>query len=114
MKLYCLFRASFSIFIQTTSMEDPRSAAFRMKIFDWLQERVVTKGDVLIDGQIVSLLGPQGIFKPNIINYFPISITTSPNSSYTDNIFDKTITYKCNSSLNFYAAIVPYNMSFLI
>ena len=38
---------SFTIFIQTTLMEDPKSAASRMKIFDWLQERVYTKGDVL-------------------------------------------------------------------
>lgn len=85
-------------------MENPKSAASRMKIFDWLQERVYTKGDVLsreelrkeciIEGQIVPLLGPQGIFKPKIIDYFPISITTSPNSPYTDSISDKTITYK--------------------
>lgn len=85
-------------------MEDPRSAALRIKIFDWLQERMVTKGDVLsreelsgeciIDEKIVPLLGPQGIFKPKIIDYFPISITTSPNSPYTDLFSDEIITYK--------------------
>jgi putative restriction endonuclease len=86
-------------------MEDTQSAAIRMKVFDWLQQRIITKGDVLsrdelkteciIDGYIVPLLGPQGIFKPKIIQYYPISITTSPNSPYSDSISDSNIiTYK--------------------
>jgi len=86
-------------------MEDPRSAGIRMKIFDWLQNRIDNHGDVLtrdelaheciIDGQIIPLLGPQGIFKPKIIEYFPISITTSPKSPYKDDISDdRLITYQ--------------------
>lgn len=85
-------------------MEDSRSAAIRIQIFEWLQGRMIEKGDILsrdelsreciIDGKIVPLLGPQGIFKPKIIDYFPISITTSPNSPYTDIFSDEIITYK--------------------
>jgi putative restriction endonuclease len=86
-------------------MEDPRSAAIRLKIFAWLQQRMSIRGeDVLtrqeleseciIDGEVVPLVGPQGIFKPKAIGYFPISITTSPNSPYPDRITDNTLTYK--------------------
>lgn len=89
-------------------MEDSRSAAFRMKIFDWLQERVITKGDVLsrdelrkgciVEGQIVPLIGPQGIFKPKILDYFPISITTSPMSDYQDRVTDNILSYSYRGS----------------
>jgi putative restriction endonuclease len=40
------------------------------------------------------LIGPQGIFKPKIIAYYPISITTSPNSPYQDKISGNVINYK--------------------
>ena len=66
-----------------------RSAAFA-----WLAEQVALHGDVLprdllatgfiIDGNRVPLLGPQGIFKPKVLNQFPLSITTSPGGPYDD------------------------------
>lgn len=65
----------------------------RATIFDWLSKQISIHGDVLsrdllaqglqIDGQRVPLIGPQGIFKPKILE-LPISITTSPNSPYND------------------------------
>ena len=74
--------------------EDPHSAAIRTKIFEWLQQKVIEYDDVLPfseisrgfihNGERVPLIGPQGIFKPRIISYYPISITTSPDSPYAD------------------------------
>lgn len=86
-------------------MEDSRSAAIRMQIFEWLQQRMAIRGeDVLtrqeleseciINGEVVPLVGPQGIFKPKVIEYFPISITTSPKSKYPDSFSDSTLSYK--------------------
>ena len=85
-------------------MEDSHSAAIRMQVFEWLKERIVLKGDVLtrkelesecvLDGEVIPLLGPQGIFKPKVIQYFPISITTSANSPYKDSFRGNTLSYK--------------------
>jgi len=86
-------------------MEDPRSASIRQQIFEWLQQKVLEYDDVLpyrkiktgfvYKGNPVPLMGPQGIFKPKIIQYYPISITTSPNSPYADKISEgSTINYK--------------------
>ena len=66
----------------------------RAAAFAWLAEQVALHGDVLprdllatgftIDGNRVPLLGPQGIFKPKVLNVFPLSITTAPGGPYND------------------------------
>ncbi len=86
-------------------MEDSKSAAIRSEIFEWLQQKVIEYDDVLpfheikngfvYQGNPVPLMGPQGIFKPKVLRYYPISITTSPNSPYADKISENsTISYK--------------------
>lgn len=65
----------------------------RVATFNWLQEHVEIHGDVLprdllhegfrFKGQRVPLVSPQGIFKPRILD-LPLTITTTPNSSYQD------------------------------
>ena len=84
--------------------EDSRSAALRPQIFKWLQMKVIEYDDVLpydilsnglqINGERVPLIGPQGIFKPKVISYYPISVTTSPNSPYQDKIAGNVLHYK--------------------
>ena len=75
-------------------MYDQKSdTTIRATVFAWLQDQVSRHGDVLprsvlveglqIDGRRVPLLGPQGIFKPAIMD-LPLSITTSPNGPYDD------------------------------
>jgi len=86
-------------------MEDSKSDAIRTQIFEWLQQKVIEYDDVLpytviksgfvYKGDTVPLMGLQGIFKPKVIQYYPISITTSPNSLYPDKISENsTISYK--------------------
>jgi putative restriction endonuclease len=68
-------------------------AHVRKAAFDWLTEQVHLHGDVLprsvlaqgfiYEGNRVPLVGPQGIFKPRIIN-IPLSITTIPSGPYDD------------------------------
>ena len=70
-------------------------ARVRTATFEWLARQVETHGEVVprpvlaqglrIDGRRVPLLGPQGIFKPAIMQA-PLSITTSPNGPYDDGI----------------------------
>jgi putative restriction endonuclease len=77
-------------------MEDPESAAIRTSVFEWLRYQAEISEDVfhrkdLINevkyrGEPVPLVGPQGIFKPKVIRYYPISITTSPESPYMDEL----------------------------
>jgi len=65
----------------------------RMLAFNWLSEQFNIHGDVLprklleqgfeFQGQRIPLVGPQGIFKPRILD-FPISITTVPKGPYDD------------------------------
>jgi len=65
----------------------------RQLVFNYLAELSAQYGDVLpwkrlsqgvqYDGERVPLLGPQGIFKPRLMEY-PLSIATSPNSPYDD------------------------------
>lgn len=60
----------------------------RQKVFDFLVEQTSLHGEVLpwavlskglvIDGQRVPLIGPQGIFKPAVLPEIPISIATAP------------------------------------
>jgi len=80
-------------------MEDPDSAACRAAAFSWLQEKLATGEDTLARTSlergfpygetVVRLVGPQGIFKPKEIGYYPLSITTTTNGPYKDS-FDPT------------------------
>ena len=68
-------------------------ANIRKAAFDWLMEQVDLHGDVLprsvlaqgftYEGNRVPLLGPQGIFKPRVID-IPLSITSTPSGPYDD------------------------------
>jgi putative restriction endonuclease len=65
----------------------------RLAAFAWLAEQVAQQGDVLprtvlqegfqFRGQRIPLIGPQGIFKPRILE-MPLSITTAPEGPYDD------------------------------
>jgi putative restriction endonuclease len=71
-----------------------RDARTRSAAFSWLENQVAIHGDVLpraalakgftLDGVRVPLLGPQGIFKPQILSEAPLSITTAPKGPYDD------------------------------
>ena len=75
-------------------MEDSRSATVRTAAFAWLRQHIARPDDTLsrttlekgfdFDGNRVPLVGPQGIFKPAQIEYFPLSITTTTNGPYAD------------------------------
>jgi putative restriction endonuclease len=68
-------------------------ALVRTSAFDWLAAQVAISSDVLsrpilaegfhYKGRRVPLLGPQGIFKPAVLDV-PLSFTTTPNSPYDD------------------------------
>jgi len=76
------------------AMEDPESAVVRSSAFAWLREQLNRLDDTLPrslleqgfehQGGRVRLVGPQGIFKPAQISYYPLSITTTTNSPYSD------------------------------
>jgi putative restriction endonuclease len=76
------------------SSEDPTSSACRQAAFEWLRGQVDIGGDVLsrqalsrgfaFHGERVRLVGPQGIFKPAQIRYYPLSITTTSRGPYDD------------------------------
>ena len=65
----------------------------RLAAFEWLGKQTAIYGDVLsrdqlaagfeFNGERITLLGPQGIWKPRSMK-FPLSITTVSNSQYTD------------------------------
>lgn len=65
----------------------------RLAAFKWLGEQVGIHGDVLprkllergfvIEDNRISLISPQGIFKPKIMDY-PLTITTAPEGPYDD------------------------------
>jgi putative restriction endonuclease len=60
----------------------------RLATFAFLDERTRLYGEVIprdvlvrgldLDGRRIPLVGPQGIFKPAVLNFIPLSITTSP------------------------------------
>ena len=68
-------------------------AMVRAAAFDWLRDQVSIQGDVLprsllaegfyIGQQRVPLVGPQGIFKPALMQA-PLSITCAPSGPYDD------------------------------
>jgi len=69
-------------------------ARIRAAAFAWLGEQISLHGDVLprtllaegfrFDGVRVPLVGPQGIFKPQVMSEVPLSITTAPHGPYDD------------------------------
>ena len=70
----------------------------RLRVFEFLAEQTAVHGEVLpwavlskellIDGQRVPLIGPQGIFKPAVLPNIPISITTAPPVEGRDRPYD--------------------------
>lgn len=74
-------------------MDDAR---IRLEAFAWLQKQQRYHGDVLsaellrkgfeIDGFIVPLMGPSGIWKPKVLADLPLSITTTWNNKYLDRV----------------------------
>lgn len=75
-------------------MEDEKSARCRAAAFEWLRKRLPVTTETLsrddlargfpYAGSRVRLVGPQGIFKPKEIQYFPLSITTTTKGPYED------------------------------
>jgi len=75
-------------------VEDSDSAAIRMAAFAWLRQQVDRADDTLsrstlekgfnYQGKRVRVVGPQGIFKPARIKYYPLSITTTTTGPYAD------------------------------
>ena len=73
-------------------------ARVRSSAFAWLGAQVARHGDVLLrtllaegfqyKGTRVPLVGPQGIFKPKVLEEVPLTITTTPDSPYDDS-FDR-------------------------
>lgn len=71
----------------------------RIAAFDWLRRQCDQLGDVLprtlilkgfdIDGIRIPLVGPQGIFKPKVLESIPISITTTSNGPYPDSFLGR-------------------------
>lgn len=71
-----------------------RDARVRAAAFEWLADQVARQGDVLprsvvaegflLDGVRVPVVGPQGIFKPQVLREAPLSITTAPAGPYDD------------------------------
>ena len=77
-------------------------ARVRSAAFEWLSVQVAIHGDVLprkvladgmmLDDRRVPMLGPQGIFKPQLLDV-PLSLTTSPNGPYDDG-FESEVTLR--------------------
>lgn len=74
---------------------DPlHDARVRKAAFDWLAQQVSRHGDVLpwkvlsdgfqFDGVRLPLVGPQGIFRPRVLEEVPLSITTVYGGPYDD------------------------------
>ncbi|NLN65515.1 MAG: HNH endonuclease [Clostridiaceae bacterium] len=70
----------------------------RLAAFNWLKEQVTLHGDILprsllvngfhYNGERVTLIGPQGIWKPKIFHKIPISIATVCDGPYDDSLAD--------------------------
>jgi len=68
--------------------------SIRLEIFKWIAEQLEMHGEVLTWDLLtrgflhknirVPLIGATGIWKPQILSNYPISITTSPNNIYND------------------------------
>lgn len=80
----------------------PAEHRIRMAAFKWLEEQTLFE-DVLprklleagfnFQGQRVTLVGPQGIWKPRVFRSIPLSITTTPRSDYDDRFQDGYLHY---------------------
>ena len=79
-------------------------AKVRAAAFEWLSRRVSMHGEVLsrdllargfeLDERRIPLVGPQGIFKPAVMEV-PLSITTAPNGPYDDAFgYDNLLKYR--------------------
>src|SRR4029079_7825941 len=76
------------------SFNSLHDARVRKATFDWLTQQVSRHGDVLpwrllsdgfqLDGERVPLLGPQGIFKPRVLEEVPLSMATVFGGPYDD------------------------------
>lgn len=74
--------------------EDSESRAIRLGVFEWLNRAAAINGSeftraeleqgAVVNGQRIILVGPQGIFKPAQIRYYPLSITTTTKGPYQD------------------------------
>jgi len=74
--------------------EDHASSLVRAGVFDWLRHASTVNGNEFtigelrqgaqVNGQRIILIGPQGIFKPSQIAYYPLSISTTTKSPYQD------------------------------
>jgi len=74
--------------------EDQASSTIRLGVLAWLKRASMVNGNeftrgeleqgALVNGERVVLIGPQGIFKPRQISYYPLSITTTTKSPYAD------------------------------
>ncbi|MFH0758483.1 MAG: HNH endonuclease [Bacteroidota bacterium] len=80
-------------------------SGIRLQIFKFLEQQVAIHDHVLpfniltngfyFKGQRVPLLGPSGIWKPAILDTYPISITSNPEGPYDDVISDdSTLQYR--------------------
>jgi putative restriction endonuclease len=71
----------------------------RLAAFEWLRQQCDQLGDVLprsliskgfvLSGVRIPLVGPQGIFKPKVLESIPISITTTTNGPYPDSFLGR-------------------------
>lgn len=78
-------------------------ALVRQASFNWLREQVDREGPVLprgllergfvFEGAQVRLMGPQGIFKPQVMR-LPLSITTVANGPYNDSFGQSILRYR--------------------
>ncbi|MEP2510516.1 MAG: HNH endonuclease [Reichenbachiella sp.] len=82
-------------------MEDIESHKLRLAIFDWLQQctpannyvmdwAALSKG-FIYNGEIVTLIGARGIWKPRQFSDYPISITSVRQSMYADEFIGEDI-----------------------
>ena len=81
-------------------MTNQQDTYVRQSAFRWLENQILIYGDVLprtllalgfdFEGHRVPLLGPQGIFKPAILD-IPLSITAIPDGPYDDGYLTDTL-----------------------
>ncbi len=88
----------------TALQTDPQDTRVRLAAFKWLEEQTSIHGEVLpwsllirgfdLDGERVPLVSMQGIFKPRLIPEIPLSIRTSIEGPYHDEVgYDELLRY---------------------
>jgi len=75
-------------------LNNKHDSKYRTAAFNWLHEQVAIHGDVLpwellkqgfeIEGKRITLVGPQGIWKPAVFPEIPLSIMTKIDGPYND------------------------------